>query len=98
MACKVNYGGVKEESVYASTPPLEAKRLLFAKYVDQPVINGKPMRLGFVDAKKAYFNGIPKRNVFMRLPREMGLPSHMVGLQVRCVYGARNAGAIWEDT
>lgn len=98
VACEVNYGGTKEESFYASTPPLEAKKLLFAKYADAPVVNGKPMRLGFVDAKKAYFNGIPKRNVFMRLPRELGLPPHMVGLQVRCVYGTRDAGSIWEDT
>ena len=98
VACEVKYGGEKDESFYASTPPLEAKKLLFAKYANAPTIDGKPMRLGFVDAKKAYFNGIPKRNVFMRLPREMGLPSHMVGLQVRCVYGTRDAGAIWEDT
>ena len=85
MACEVNYGGVKEESFYASTPPLEAKTLLFAKYANVPAVKGKRMRLGFVDAKKAYFNGVPKRNVFMRLPREMGLPAHMVGLEVRCV-------------
>ena len=98
VACEVNYGGGKEDAFYASTPPLEAKKLLFKKYTDSPVVNGEPMRLGFVDAKKAYFNGIPKRNVFMRLPRELGLPSHMVGLQVRCVYGTRDAGAIWEDT
>ena len=34
----------------------------------------------------------------MRLSRELGLPPHMVGLQVRCVYGIRDAGSIWEDT
>lgn len=61
-------------------------------------MNGAYVRLGFVDAKKAYFNGVPKRNVFVRLPREMSLPAHMVGLQVRCVHGTRDAGAIWEET
>ena len=40
VACEVNCGGVKEERVDASTPPLEAKRLLFAKCGDQPMING----------------------------------------------------------
>ena len=74
--------GAKEEAFYASTPPLEAKKLLFAKYANAPVVNGKQMRLGFVDAK----------------PRELGLPPHMVGLQVRCVYGTRDAGSIWEET
>ena len=97
VACEVNHGGGKEEDYYASTPPLEALKLLFAKYADSPAVGGEPMRIGFVDAKKAYFNGIPKRNVFMRLPREMGLPAHIVGLQVRCVYGTRDAGSIWED-
>ena len=72
--------------------------MLFAKYADEPVKRGLPQRLGFVDIRKAYFNGIPKRNVFMSLPRELGLPGHWVGHQVRCVYGTRDAGAIWEDT
>jgi hypothetical protein len=59
VACEVNYGGAKEESFYASTPPLEAKKLLFGKYANAPVFKGKRMRRGFVDAKKAYFNGVP---------------------------------------
>ena len=33
----------------------------------------------------------------MSLPKEMGLPSHYVAKQVRCVYGTRDAGSIWED-
>ena len=56
------------------------------------------MRLGFVDIRKAYFNAIPKRNIFMTLPKELGLPGHWVAKQVRCVYGTRDAGALWEDT
>ena len=32
VACEVNYGGTKEDSFYAATPPLEAKKILFAKY------------------------------------------------------------------
>ena len=34
----------------------------------------------------------------MKLPRELGLPSDKLGLQVRCAYGTRDARAIWEDT
>ena len=33
----------------------------------------------------------------MRLPAEMGLPSHVVARQTRCVYGTRDAGMIWEE-
>ena len=97
VACEVNHG-TKDASFFASTPPLEAKRMLFAKYADSPTVDGVPMRLSFIDIRKAYFNGIPKRNIHMTLPREMGLPRHVVAKQVRCVYGTRDAGAIWEDT
>ena len=98
VACEVNHNNTKEESYFASTPPLEAKRMLFAKFADQPVKEGIQQRLSFVDVRKAYFNGIPRRNLFMSLPRELGLPGHWVGRQIRCVYGTRDAGAIWEDT
>lgn len=54
--------------------------------------------MSFVDIRKAYFNGIPERAVFMHLPKEMGMPTGMVARQVRCVYGTRDAGKIWEDT
>ena len=33
----------------------------------------------------------------MQIPKEMGLPSHFVAKQVKCVYGTRDAGSIWED-
>ena len=34
----------------------------------------------------------------MQLPKEMGLGPDVVARQVRCVYGTRDAGKIWEDT
>ena len=57
--------------------------MLFQKYTDRPVVDGQPMRVSFVDVKKAYFNGIPRRNVLIKLPRELGLPPDKLGLQVR---------------
>ena len=97
VACEVNKGD-KHDSFFASTPPLEAKKLLFAEYAKQRTRDGKPLRLSFIDVRKAYFNGIPKRPLYMAFPKEMGLPSNLVAKQVRCVYGTRDAGAIWEDT
>ena len=52
VAFEVNTNGTKEDSSFAKTPPLEAKKLLLAKYVDQPKLNGKEMRISVVDAKK----------------------------------------------
>ena len=97
VACEINKDG-KNDNFFASTPPLEAKKLLFARFAQERSRNGEPLQLGFVDIRKAYFNGIPKRPVYMALPRELGLPSNYVGKLVRCAYGTRDAGAIWEDT
>ena len=101
VACEVNKGDSSatcRDAFYASTPPLEAKKVLFSRLAQERKRAGQPLRLDFLDVKKAYFNGIPKRDVYMQLPKELGLPSHFVAKQVRCVYGTRDAGAIWEDT
>ena len=98
VACEINKGGDRPDAFFASTPPLESKRFLFSRLAQEKSRNEVPLRLDFLDVKKAYFNGIPKREVYMQLPRELGLPSHFVAKQVRCVYGTRDAGAIWEDT
>ena len=97
VATEINKGD-KNDMFAASTPPLEGKRLLFAKYVSERTTNGKPLRINFVDIRKAYFNGIPERAIYMKLPPEMGLGPNVVARQVRCVYGTRDAGRIWEDT
>ena len=68
VACEVNYGS-KEDSFYDATPPLEAKKILFAKYAQEPIKNGLRQRLSFVDIRKAYFNAIPNRHIYMSLPR-----------------------------
>ena len=90
VACEVNHGD-RNDLFAASTPPLEAKRLLFARYVSEKTRGGKPLRLSFVDIRKAYFNTLPARNMFMRLPKEMGRPPDAVAQQIRCVYGTRDA-------
>ena len=42
-----------DESFYAATPPLEAKRLLFSEFASRRATGGKPLQLSFVDVKKA---------------------------------------------
>ena len=32
------------------------------------------MKLSFVDVTKAYFNAVPTREVYVRVPKELGLP------------------------
>ena len=97
VACKVNYGS-QEDSFYAATPPPEVKKILFAKYAHEPIKKGVRQKLIFVDIIITCFNAIPKRHIFMSLPRKLGLPGHTVAKQIRCVYGTRDAGALWADS
>ena len=69
----------------------------FARTVFHPDYKSKEVVVSFVDIKKAYFNGRPRRNIHLVFPKELGIPSHLVAHLNRCVYGTRDAGAIWED-
>ena len=72
--------------------------MLLSQYATQRTQEGQPLQLSFLDITKAYFNGIPRRNLCLRLPPELGLPRHVVGHLHRCVYGTRDAASVWEDT
>ena len=73
-------------------PPLESKKILFAKYSQSKEKKGKPMRISFVDICKAYFNGIPERAIYMMVPKELGLNPGTMARQVRSVYDTHDAG------
>ena len=96
VAQEVNNGG-ESPDFYAATPPLEAKRLLFSEWATERTRRGQKLKLSFVDIRKAYFNGVPTRNIYIRLPPELGLPRETLGKLARCMYGTRDAGAIWEQ-
>ena len=42
-----------EESYYAATPPLQAKRMLFSQWASERVRGGKQLKISFVDIRKA---------------------------------------------
>ena len=85
-----------DEPFYAATPPLEAKRMLFSEFACQRTRDGKPLQISFVDVKKTYFYGVPEKELYVRLPPEFGVSKQYVVKLVRCMYGTRDAGAIWE--
>ena len=89
----------KSDEYFASTPPLEAKRLLLSQFATQRSLpDGRALEMSFIDIKKAYFNAIPRRQLHLFLPREMGLGPRAVARLKRCVYGTRDAGMRWEET
>ena len=83
--------------VFASTPPLGAKTLLCARFAQERMRSGQYLQLSFIDVRKAYFNGVPRRPVYMQFPKELGLPNNLVAKLVRCAYGTKDGGASWED-
>ena len=97
VACEVNTCAEEDANFFAATPPLEAKRLLLSEWATKRQRNGNVLQLHFSDAKKAYFNGVPTRRLYIRLPKEMCLGPNVVGRLLRCCYGTRDAGAIWEQ-
>ena len=73
VACGVGNG--KSDEFFASTPPLEAKRLLFSEYAKRarhPKYKDADMVISFVDVRKAYFNGVPRRKCPFGIPDGAG--------------------------
>ena len=78
MSCEINkHKGDKSTKFNASTPPLEARRMTFSRFASELVrCKGEvemTLQMGFVDIRKAFLDGIPRRSVDMDLPREMCL-------------------------
>ena len=87
-----------DHSFYATTPPLEAQRLLCAMFSKWLRRKGQPLHLSMVDVTKAYFNAKPLRSLYVKVPRELGLPHDVAGKLERCCFGTRNARDLWEET
>jgi hypothetical protein len=93
-------GDGRELEVYASMPPLEAKRLIFRMAVVKGCVGGDDHRgrvkLMFVDVRKAHLNGKLRDDEFayIQLPSEAG---GGVGRLKRWLYGMRPAAKAWEN-
>ena len=86
--------------VFAATPPLELKRLLFRMARVKGGVGGDDkdgaVKLMFVDVKKAHLNGVVGDDEFayISLTEEVG---GGVGLLRRWLYGMRPAASAWKD-
>ena len=92
-------GDGREFDVFASMPPLEAKRLLFRMAMVKGSVGDDELKgsvkLMFLDVKKAHLNGKLKEDevAYVELPPEAG---GGVGRLKRWLYGMRNAASAWE--
>ena len=89
------------DEMFAATPPLEAKKMLFSLAVtglaNNRAHNFKGVqKLLFIDVRRAYFYAPARRDVFVALPDEDSKAGYCAKLNVS-MYGTRDAASNWED-
>ena len=84
-----------DEAISAATPPLEGKNVLFSLATTGKKGSSDPLKLLFIDVKRAYFYAKAKRPVFIQLPEEDALDDHCGKLE-RSMCGTRGAASNWE--
>ena len=90
----------KDDTLYASTPPLEALRLIVshASTVD-PARPDSRRELMVNDVRRAYFYAKQQRSVFIELPGEdEDAVEGEVGELLLCLHGTRDAAREWQRT
>ncbi len=80
----------KREDLFAATPPLEAKKVLFSLFANMP-----GLCLDFTDVMRAYFHAKARREVYVELPKE-DQQEGMCGRLKKTMYGTRDAAQNWE--
>ena len=90
----------KREDLFAATPPLESKKMLFSLAVTEGIgynqgAKSSGHQLDFIDVRRAYFHALARRTVYVRLPDEDAEPN-MCGRLVKALYGTRDAAQNWE--
>ena len=86
--------------MFAATPPLEAKKMLFnmaiADVAQHRAINSKGIqKLLFIDVRRAYFYAPARRPTYVTLPDQDAKSGHCAWLIVS-MYGTRDAASNWE--
>ena len=85
------------DEMFAATPPLEAQKMLMSLAMPQNKRRGPPLKLLFIDVKRADVHADARRPVFIRLPDEDDEPG-MCGRPLKSLYGTRDAASNWEET
>ena len=102
VARDFNPKGEKDRAdLFASMPPLEAKKFLFRQAVRKRKVwrrgRWESLKLRFIDVRKAHLNGVvgDGEYVYVELPREDYQPGKCARL-LRWLYGMRPAASAWE--
>ena len=90
----------KRNYLFAATPPLEGKKLLFPLAVTEGIgwdrqNRRRGMKLDFIDIRRAFFHAKANRPVYVQLPNEESQEG-MCGRLNKAMYGTRDAAQNWE--
>jgi len=90
----------KREDLFAATPPVAAKKLLQALAMTEGYGYDRrgqwePLKLDFIDVRRAFFHAPCRGEVYVELPEEDAEPG-MSGLLQMAMYGTRDAPQNWE--
>ena len=89
----------RDDTLYASTPPLEALKAVLSYAATNNHEGGRRREVMINDVRRAYFYAKTKRDVYIRLPAED--PDARPGLLGKlnlCLYGTRDAAKGWQET
>ena len=88
----------KDDALYASTPPLEALRLIVSHAATQAE-DGRRRLVMINDVRRAYFYAKIQRDVYIELPKEdPDYGKDILGKLRLCLYGTRDAAKGWQET
>ena len=88
-----------DDSLYASTPPLEALRLIVSRAATKNGRTGKMRQIMINDVSRAYFYAAATRDAYIDLPNEDAQAGgDLVGKLQLCLYGTRDAATNWQST
>ena len=93
------YKTTPDDSLYASTPPLESLRLIVSRAATKYGRTGMMRELMINDVARAYFYAMATRDIYVEIPAEDEQAGpDMVGKLRRCLYGTRDAATNWQTT
>ena len=89
----------KDDTLYASTPPLEALRAILSWAATDDGEGGSRREVMVNDVRRAYFYAKTTRDIYVRLPQEdPDAEEGMLGKLNLCLYGTRDAAKGWQET
>lgn len=91
------HGGAQREGLPTAMPPKEALRVVISRAVTASSTgSARSRKLLFMDISKAYFHtDVMGEDLYVELPREMGLPDMCRNLW-KALYGTHEAARCWD--